>query len=52
MNLTNTIAFHQNDIVWARVKGFYWWPGFVHRVKRANKIKRFSYVIRFFGKDQ
>lgn len=36
--------FHLEELVWAKVKGFPWWPGYISRLDSYNK-----YEIVFLG---
>lgn len=38
--------YQLNQLVWAKVKGYPWWPGIVVRI---NKDRRDLYTIDFIG---
>ena len=42
--LTMDQNFHLEELVWAKVKGFPWWPGYISRLDSYNK-----YEIVFLG---
>jgi hypothetical protein len=44
--------FEMDQVVWAKVKGFSWWPGVVREVIRDKKdltSKKKDYVVFFLG---
>ena len=43
-----TKIFHQNDVVWAKIKGFPWWPGVIGQIGRARDGS-IEYLVNFLG---
>ncbi len=42
--------FEMDQVVWAKVKGFPWWPGVVREVIRSDKdLKKKEYMVFFLG---
>ena len=50
---TSDSKYKLGDLVWAKVKGFNYWPATIvpdDQVKNNRKIKN-SYLVRFFGSE-
>ena len=56
------ITFQKGEVVWAKVRGYAWWPGVIKKItlnslssdnkERENKKKReLRFVIKFIGDD-
>jgi hypothetical protein len=42
--------FEMDQVVWAKVKGFSWWPGVVREIIRNEKEnKKKEYLVYFLG---
>jgi len=41
--------FSPQEVVWAKLKGYPWWPAFVETVRPARDIQNTEYTVRFFG---
>ena len=41
-------ALKQNDVVWAKIKGFPWWPGVIGSIGRSKDLS-FDYLVNFLG---
>lgn len=45
-------VFEMEDVVWAKVKGFSWWPAVVreiHRVEKDSLGHKKEYTVYFLG---
>ena len=48
------VVFKKGDIVWAKVRGFPWWPGVIRRIivlknNKSDSSEEKKYVIDFIG---
>jgi hypothetical protein len=41
-------TFSQNEVVWAKIKGFPWWPGVIGSIGRSRE-HNYEYLVNFLG---
>jgi hypothetical protein len=46
--MSNKGVFSKNDLVWAKLRGYPWWPAVVSKVKRKEPVK---VQVRFIGEN-
>ena len=39
--------FNVGEVVWAKIRGYPWWPGYIRGIEDDNKEKKF--VVQFIG---
>jgi hypothetical protein len=48
MSVTSEDNFQENDVVWAKLKGYPWWPARIYKIENSKK-RVFS--VNFLGED-
>jgi hypothetical protein len=51
INIMSSIHYYQDELVWAKIKGFSWWPGVVSSVDKGKDGNETQITVNFVGEN-